>query len=131
VHNTKKHANQEAISLARLLEVLDDLVGARPLLGWHHHIDIAATESIKRLVADAGCVDAHTPKLVSPGKCRITVAEAAHGLPILEAWIANRDRRIIGSAPEEASHSHRVSLRRIPALGLRGRGQLLRLHATR
>src|SRR5579863_3434037 len=83
----------------RSVEVLDDLVRARPLTGRNGEPDLAVTVGVERMVGDAGRLDSEVSKLVSPGHGGVAVAELGDRLPVLEARVRDR-HRVLATAPE-------------------------------
>src|SRR5437588_11097465 len=94
-----------------VVEVLDDLVGARPLLRRHDEVDLAPTEAIQWPVADATRVERHLPKAIPPGHGGRLLLEGAHGLPALQARVAHghiRLSRLRGLAKGTPRHGQSV-----------------------
>ena len=63
------------------VEVLDDLAGARVLLGRHHQVDVSMAEPVERVIGNAGRLDTQGSKLITPRHGRSLVLERGHGLP--------------------------------------------------
>jgi len=62
----------------RLVEVLDDLVRARPLLGRHHEIHVAASEAVERVIGGALSVQPEASQLIAPRERRRPLPRALH-----------------------------------------------------
>ena len=84
-----------------LVQVLDDLVRRRPLVGRDDEEDVAAAEAVEGVIRDAGRVQAGAPQVVTPGDRGLLILERGHGLPVGQARVADRDRRLpCGSGSE-------------------------------
>src|SRR5690349_1364111 len=93
------------------VEVLDDLVRARPLLRRDDEVDIAAAEPVERVIGGASCLDAHPAQLVAPRQRGRLLLEGADGLPVLKAGVCYRHRRVPrGAAPWKPPEGHAHSL---------------------
>src|ERR1700694_3873832 len=71
------------------VEVLDDLVGSRPLLGRNDEIDISSPEAIRGPIGDAARVDTHLSELVAPCQRGLLILERADRLPALQARVVD------------------------------------------
>lgn len=97
------------------VEVLNDLVGPRPLLGRDHQVDLPPAETIERVIGNATRIDTHTSKLVAPRQCRLLVLKHADGLPALQAGVADRHCRFPGDTTlQETRNRHLPSVRLNP-----------------
>lgn len=95
-----------------VVEVLDDLVGARPLIRRHDQIDVAVTEAIHRSVGYARGVDVELAETIAPRHRGLLILEGSHGLPAVEARIADGHRGLTGSArATEAGQWHPARVR--------------------
>jgi len=75
------------------VEILDDLVRARPLLLRDHQIDVAAAESVERVIGAASRVEAHASELVAPRERCCLVLKHADCLPVLEPGVTDQHAR--------------------------------------
>ena len=66
-----------------IVEVLDYLVGMRPLLGRDDEIDVTATEAIQRPLGDATGINTQLTEPIPPCHGGCLLLERAHGLPAL------------------------------------------------
>jgi hypothetical protein len=92
------------------IDVVDDLVCARPLLRWDHEINLTATDSIEFVISHARGFDAHAPELVTPRHGRLLVLERADGLPPVQPWVADRNRRLAGSGSSQETRQRQPPL---------------------
>src|ERR1700683_5157123 len=88
------------------VEVLENLVRARPLAGGDDEVDVATSAPIERMVGDAPGIDAERSQLVAPGHGGALILERADGLPAVEARVADRHWRFLGQTPERAWETH-------------------------
>ena len=105
---------------ASLVEVLDDLTSARPLLGRYDEVDVASAEAIERVVCRARGVDAELTEPVAPGQGARLILERADRLPAVQARIANGHRWVVrptGLAETAPGHPRSVG----PVAGPPGR----------
>ena len=101
-----------------VVEVLDHLVGLRPLLGRDDEVDVAATEAIQRLIGDAICVDVQLPQSIPPGDGGRLLLERAHGLPALQTRVPDGYRRFFRAGGlAEPGPGHLGSVRPIAFIG--------------
>lgn len=77
-----------------IAEVLDYLVGLRPLLRRDNEIDVTTTEAIERVVGDAMRINVQLTKPIAPCHGGCLLLECAHSLPALQTRIADGYRRI-------------------------------------
>jgi hypothetical protein len=88
-------------------QVLENLVGARPLPGRDDDVDVAASTTVQGVVGDARRVHPERPQLVTPGHGGRLILKRADRLPAVKARIADRHRWIFGSTSSETKASHR------------------------
>jgi hypothetical protein len=99
------------------IDVLDDFVRARPLVGWNHEVDVPASEAIERIVGRAYRLDTEFPQLISPRQRGLSIIEDADRLPAVEPRIADRDVLFLGMATLQKTEERRSSSvvsRRLP-----------------
>jgi hypothetical protein len=97
---------------ALVVEVVDDLVGPRPLLGWDDEVDVTPAEAIERVIGRTAGLQTHAPELITPGQCRRAILERADRLPPVQARVPNGHRLLLGdAAPQKARQRHPTSVR--------------------
>ena len=84
------------------VEVLDDLVRPRPLLGWDDEIDVTTSESIQRVIGGATGIDMQLPKPVAPRHSGCLLLERAHCLPAIQARIDELGALATSRAPDSS-----------------------------
>jgi hypothetical protein len=87
----------------RSLEVLEDLVRARPLARLDNEVDVAVSVPIQGMISDTRRVDAERPQLVPPGHRGDLIFEGADGLPSVKPRIADGNRRILRGPAQAAN----------------------------
>jgi len=94
------------------LEIVDDLAGARPMLGWDHEKDVPSTETVERVIGHAACFNADRSQVITPSHRRLLVLECADRLPALHARVADQNGLFLGDATVlEARDPHITSVR--------------------
>src|SRR5208282_5321342 len=107
-------ANARSLLYELTVDVLDDLVSPRPLLGWDDEVDLAPTEAIERVIRDAIGLQAHASEVVAPRHRRRLLLEHADRLPAFEARVANRHRLFLRDTTVQETrdrHTARVAPR--------------------
>src|SRR5690242_1381372 len=104
-----------------VIEVVEDLGRARPLVGRHDEVDVAAPEPVERMVGHERGRDRERPELIAEGQAGLAILELGHRLPAVKARIANCDG-ILASGDDTAaatetghgSSAHPEDGRRLP-----------------
>src|ERR1019366_10188658 len=94
------------------VEVLDDLVRARPLRGRDDKVDVATAEPVERVIGCAFRVEAHAAELVAPRQRRRLLLEGGDGLPVRHSRGPDQHHRLPrGAALWKPRDRHTWSLR--------------------
>jgi hypothetical protein len=91
----------------RSVEVLENLVRARPLAGSNDEVDVATPMPIQQVISDTLRVDPDCAQLVEPRHRCAVILEGADRLPTIKARVVDRDRRLLGQTAEQAKSMHR------------------------